>query len=418
MLRHPAIFIGTRYASLKTRKLLVGFISSLSIIGLSLGVAILITVLSVMNGFDRELQQRILALVPHITVSSARNESRRTADEWEALAARITAHPLVAGTAPQIQEQGMLLASGRSRGVLLNGIDPDAEREVSIIGDFIIAGDYAALQPGSYTILIGTGLAEHLGVTVGDRLPLVSTRVTSTLLGQFPRQRFFTVAGIFRVGSQLDDRLAIVHMEDAQVLYRLGDRLHGLRIQLHDLFRANEVISDLQMEIPGNFLYGSWMRDYGAIYENIRLSKTLVALLLFLLVAVAVFNVVVSLFMVVRDKNGDIAILRAMGAPTAVIRQIFLVQGFIIGLIGTGTGLLLGLLLSWNISDIFSWVEGLLGMNLLSSDVYPINYLPSELRLADTVLVCAVSMLLCLLATIYPAYTAARLDPAEILRHE
>lgn len=416
--RAVPLFIGRRYASLRSRNLLVGFISKLSVAGLSLGVAILITVLSVMNGFDRELRERILALMPHISVNTLPGYPLLTRNAWEDYLAAVEGFPGVRAAAPQVNLQGMLLANGRSRGIALSGVDPQAERRVSIIEDFVEAGSFGALEAGAYNILIGAGLAESLDVAVGDSVTLVSTEVPITILGGFPRKKVFTVAGIFRIGSQLDSNLAMVHLADAQTLYRLGERVHGLRIQLDDLFAAPSLGERLRAMLPLEVSLRYWTADFGNIYENIRLSKTLVGLLLFLLVAVAAFNVVVSLFMVVRDKEGDIAILRTMGTSIGTIRNIFLVQGFLIGLIGTLAGLVLGILFSLVVSDLVAGLERLLGIEFLSADIYPVNYLPSQIQLGDLVVVCGASLLLSLLATLYPAFRAARVKPAETLRYE
>lgn len=416
--RAVPLFIGRRYASLRSRNLLVGFISKLSVAGLSLGVAILITVLSVMNGFDRELRERILALMPHISVSTLPGYPLLDQAEWESYAAAVEGFAGVRGAAPQLSLQGMLLAKGRSRGIALSGVEPRAERRVSIIEDFLVAGSFDSLAPRAFNILIGAGLAESLGVEVGDSVMLVSTEVPVTIFGGRPRQKSFTVGGIFRVGSQVDGNLAMVHLRDAQTLYRLGNKVHGLRVQLDDLFQAPALGERLRAVLPPEVSLRYWTADFGNIYENIRLSKTLVGLLLFLLVAVAAFNVVVSLFMVVRDKEGDIAILRAMGISVATIRNIFLVQGFLIGLAGTLAGLALGVLLSLVVSDLVAGLERLLGIEFLSADIYPVNYLPSQIQLGDLAVVCGAALALSLLATLYPAFRASRVKPAEALRYE
>lgn len=413
-----AFYIGRRYASLRSRNQLVSFISLLAVAGLSLGVAILITVLSVMNGFDRELQQRILALVPHITVTTARNEALMNAEQWQPVREILHDTAGVTGSAPYLQLQGMLLANGNSKGILLNGIDPAEEQKVSIIADFIQSGSLDDLQADSYRIAIGEGLARHLGVTLGDRVMLVSTVVPITPLGEFPRQKSFEVGAIFKVGSQIDDSLALVHLSDAQRLYRMGEHIHGYRLQTEDLFEVQKIEQALQETLPQGLALADWTYTYGNIYENIRMSKALVGLLLTMLVAVAAFNIVVSLIMVVRDKKGDIAILRTMGTPLATIRRIFLVQGFIIGLIGTLAGLVLGIILSLSAGSFVAALESLLGIQLLSSDIYPVNYLPSQLRSGDLLLVCVLALSLSLLATLYPSSKAARTRPAEILRHE
>lgn len=418
MAKSLALYIGSRYASLQSRNLLVGFISLLSVLGLALGVAILIAVMAVMNGFDRELQQRILALVPHITVTAARNEVLRSESGWQPLVQAMLETPGVTAAAPWLQLQGMLLANGRTRGILLNGIDPVQEEAVSIISRFMDAGGLAALESGSYGIAIGSGLAADLDVGVGDSVMLVSTVVPITPMGEFTRQRSFVVQAIFSVGSLLDSNLALVHLTDAQRLYRLGDSIQGYRLQTNDLFGTAAITEGLRETLPDGLAFSDWTWNYGAIYENIRISKTLVGLLLSLLVAVAAFNVIVSLVMVVRDKRGDIAILRTMGTPLHTIRRIFLVQGLIIGLVGTLLGLLLGIGMALVAGDMVTWLEGVLGTELLSADVYPVDYLPVDLRMGDTILVCILALLLSLLATLYPAARAAATRPAEVLRHE
>lgn len=418
MPKSTALYIGSRYASLRSRNLLVGFISLLSVLGLALGVAVLITVLSVMNGFDRELQQRILALVPHITVTSARNESLLSESEWEPMVATMRAMEGVRAIAPWMQLQGMLLANGTSKGILLNGVDPVQEEQVSIISRFMTSGRLDALLPGEFGIIIGSGLAELLGVEPGDRVTLVSTVVPITPMGEFMRQRGFTVQGIFAVGSSLDNNLALVHLADAQLLYRLNNRIQGYRIQTNDLFETYAITEALRLSLPDAFSFTDWTYNYGNIYENIRVSKTLVGLLLTLLVGVAAFNVIVSLIMVVRDKQGDIAILRTMGTPLGTIRRIFLVQGFIIGLIGTVLGVVLGIGFALIVGDLVAGLETLFGIQFLSSDIYPVNYLPTQIQAVDIALVAALALMLSLLATLYPAARAAGVRPAEVLRYE
>lgn len=414
----PSLYIGKRYASLRSGTDLVSFISLMSVGGLALGVAILVTVLSVMNGFDRELRERILALVPHITVSSARNQPLMSVDEWAPLRASLHEVEGIVDSAPLLQLQGMLLAGGKSKGVLLNGIDPEEERRVSVIDNFVSSGSLDALQAGEFSIAIGAGLAEHLGLAVGDRVTLVSTVVPITPLGESTRQKTFHVGAIFHVGSDIDSSLALVHMADAQLLYRLGNRIHGYRLQTDDLFAAYAIQQQLLRFLPDTMVLSDWTQDYGNIHENIRLSKTMVGLLLTMLVAVAAYNIVVSLIMVVHDKQGNIAILRAMGASRGVISRIFLVQGMLIGLVGTLIGIFAGIAMALSAGSAVSWLEAWTGVTLLSADVYPVNYLPSELRLSDILLVAALALSLTLLATLYPSAQAARARPAEILRHE
>ena len=413
-----AVYIGRRFSSVRSKNMLIGVISLLSITGLSLGVAILITVLSVMNGFDRELQNRILAMVPHITMSSTRNEELQDREAWAEIENDLADVVGVTGSAPFLQLEGMLLANGKSKGIVLNGVDPVAEKNVSIIEDFVTVGDFESLQDRSYQILVGETLATTLGVSIGDRVTLVSTVVPITPFGEFTRQKPFTVGGIFRVGSQLDTGLAIAHIADAQRVYRLGNAVHGLRLQVDDLFNVNDISRRIRTQVTDDLFVSDWTRDYGNIYENIRLSKTLVGFLLTLLVAVAAFNIVVSLVMVVREKQGDIAILRTMGASFGNIRNIFLVQGFSVGLMGTSFGLLLGILFSLTVSDVIAWLERTLDIQFLSADIYPVNYLPAQIQIGDIILVCGFTLFLTMLATLLPAYSAARVDPANALRFE
>jgi len=413
-----ALYIGKRYASIRSRNQLIGFISLLSILGLSLGVAILITVLSVINGFDRELQNRILAMVPHITMYSGRSDALLTSDDWSVMAAALEGTDHITGTSPFLQVEGMLVANGTSKGIVLSGVDPVAEQDISIIEEFITEGSFNGLDDRSYNMLIGAELAATLNVQPGDRVTLVSTVVPITPLGEFTRKKQFTVSGIFQVGSQLDAGLAVAHVSDVQRVYRLGDAIHGLRIQVDDLFDVNAISDDIRQNISDDFMLSNWTWDYGNIYENIRLSKSLVGFLLSLLVAVAAFNVVVSLVMVVKEKRGDIAILRTMGTSLGSIRNIFLVQGLGIGLMGTGIGLVLGIIFSLTVSDIVSWLESAVDMQFLSADIYPVNYLPSQLQVNDLIVVSIIALSLTILATLLPASAAARTDPAEVLRYE
>jgi len=413
-----ALYIGKRYASIRSRNQLIGFISLLSILGLSLGVAILITVLSVINGFDRELQNRILAMVPHITMYSGRSDALLTSDDWSVMAAALEGTDHITGTSPFLQVEGMLVANGTSKGIVLSGVDPVAEQDISIIEEFITEGSFNGLDDRSYNMLIGAELAATLNVQPGDRVTLVSTVVPITPLGEFTRKKQFTVSGIFQVGSQLDAGLAVAHVSDVQRVYRLGDAIHGLRIQVDDLFDVNAISDDIRQNISDDFMLSNWTWDYGNIYENIRLSKSLVGFLLSLLVAVAAFNVVVSLVMVVKEKRGDIAILRTMGTSLGSIRNIFLVQGLGIGLMGTGIGLVLGIIFSLTVSDIVSWLESAVDMQFLSADIYPVNYLPSQLQANDLIVVSIIALSLTILATLLPASAAARTDPAEVLRYE
>lgn len=416
--RSLPLFVGSRYAAFGASRVLTGFISRLAVIGLAIGVAILITALSIINGFDRELREKVLALLPHVTVTTLDGYPLDSRENWQAVMDQVNSVPGVSGSAPLVSLQGMVIANGGSKGVALSGIDPGAEQHISILDQFIQGAGLASLEPGEFRILVGSGLAQSLGLQVGDSLMLISTEIPVTLLGARPARKRFTVAGIFTIGSELDNALVYVNLDDAVRLYRLGTGIHGIRIQLDDLFEAGSLASSLRPLLPDDAATSDWSYQFGAVYENIRLSKTMVGLLLFMLVVVAAFNVVVSLAMIVRDKQGDIAILRTMGVSEQQIRQIFIVQGGMIGVSGSLAGLLVGAGLALVLTDAAAWFERVSGYSLFSSGVYPVNYLPTSVSAGDCVLVVSSAIVLCLLAAVFPAISAARVRPAEALRFE
>lgn len=420
--------IALRYISVGKRSHLVSFMSWLTISGLVLGISILLTVLSVMNGFDKELREHILGIVPHATIKSYQVQSL---EQWEGLTPELAANPDILGVAPVIESIGVIsLPAGRaeqqqessagySKSVLVNGMNPDDMLALSKLTDFMLAGRVEDLARSRFGVILGRTLADNLGVRVGDKVSLYSLNISINPIRPLPIQRQFTVAGIFSVGTlELDSATALITLQDAQALYRYGDSYSGLRLQTTDVLQVNRLRQDLMQELPRGFYMESWTQLFGAIYENIRLSRTIVGLLLWLLVCVAAFNLVVSLIMIVRDKRGDIAILRTMGASPALIARIFVTQGLLVGMIGIVAGLVTGILISLTISDFMQWLEQVLGFELLSAEVYPVDFLPSELRLTDVLSVSAGVVFLCFLASIYPAWRAARVHPAEALRFE
>lgn len=413
MFRPLSFYIGLRYTAAKRRNHFISFISLTSMIGLMLGVAVLIIVLSVMNGFDRELKQRILGMVPHAVI-----EGTGPLEDWEAVDARVEEHPRVLAAAPFIQGQGMVTGGGDVRGVMLNGILPEQERSVSIIENHMIEGELEDLVSGEFGIIVGRTMARSLRLGVGDRLTVVLPEASVTPAGVLPRLKRFTVKGIFSVGAELDGNYTLIHMDDAAKLMRTGGRAEGVRLLVDDLFAAPKVAEEAARQLDGRYFISDWTRTHGNLFQAIRMEKTMIGLLLMFIVAVAAFNIVSTLVMVVTDKTADIAILRTMGATPGRIMRIFIVQGAVIGVFGTLVGTTLGILGALNISAFISWLEKALGHQFLSADVYFISYLPSQLQMQDVMIISGAGLAMSLMATIYPAWRASRIDPAEALRYE
>ncbi|AKO52878.1 cell division protein FtsX [Marinobacter psychrophilus] len=413
MFKPLSFYIGLRYIAAKRRNHFISFISLTSMIGLMLGVAVLIIVLSVMNGFDRELKQRILGMVPHAII-----EGSGTIENWEAVDAAVEKHPRVLAAAPFIKGQAMVTGGGAVRGVLLNGILPDQERTVSIIEDHMEQGSLDDLKSGEFGIIIGRFLASSLRLQLGDKITVVLPEASVTPAGVLPRLKRFTVKGVFSVGAELDGSYTLIHMDDAAKLMRTDGKAQGIRLLVDDLFAAPRVAEQAAQLLSGRYYISDWTRTHGNLFQAIRMEKTMIGLLLMFIVAVAAFNIVSTLVMVVTDKTADIAILRTMGATPARIMRIFMVQGAVIGIFGTLVGTVLGILGALNISGFISWLEVALGHQFLSADVYFISYLPSQLLWEDVMIISGSGLAMSLLATIYPAWRASRIDPADALRYE
>ncbi|EPF69774.1 lipoprotein-releasing ABC transporter permease subunit [Acinetobacter indicus] len=411
MFKPISLYIGLRYTRARRSNHFISFIALVSMIGLTLGVAVLITVLSVMNGFDRELKNRVLGMIPQATVSST-----QILTDWPELAKKVEQHEHVTGAAPFTQLQGMLTAHGQVSGIMVTGIEPEYEKKVSIIHQHMVEGSIDNLKKGEFGIVLGKQMTDALGLSLNDSITLVLPEATPSPAGVVPRFKRFTIVGIFSIGAEVDSMMGYIALNDASTLLRLPDGAQGVRMKLDDIFAAPIVANDIVSELPANFYASDWTYTHGNLFSAIQMEKAMVSLLLFLIVLVAAFNIVSSLVMVVTDKKADIAILRTLGASPGTITRIFMVQGTVIGVIGTVSGAILGIIFASSISGFIAWLNNVLGLNLF--DAYFINYLPSHLRWQDVVVIVSLSLILSFLATIYPALRAAKIQPAEALRYE
>ena len=384
-------------------------------LGIALGVAALIVVLSVMNGFQDELRSRILGVAAHAQISGFDN----TLSNWQEVAAGAGKHPEVMAAAPYVMAQGMLSFDQNVQGAVIRGVLPEYEDKVADIGQHMKAGSMSDLQPGEFGIVLGSELARALGVGLGEKVVLIAPQGQVTPAGVVPRLKQFRVVGIFEVGMyEYDYGLALIEMSDAQKLYRMEDKVSGVRLKLKDLYRAPQVTQDLTTMLPNDLYISDWTRQHANFFRAVQIEKNVMFIILLLIVAVAAFNIVSTLVMVVTDKQADIAILRTLGASPASIMKIFIVQGALIGVFGTLIGLAGGVLLALNIGVVVPAIERLFGVHFLAKDVYYISELPSKLVVNDVVVIALVSLVLSLLATLYPSWRASRTNPAEALRYE
>ena len=409
-------YIALRYVSVGKRSHLVSFMSAMSIFGLALSMAILIAVLSVLNGFDREMRENVLGIIPHLTITNNENPS---AQQWQLLQQVLDEYPQVVAYEPAIQTPGVIASSSGNSGVLVTGIDAGQESRISVIDRFIVEGALSDLDEQRWGIVIGASLAQSLGKSVGDTVDLFSLDVSVNPLTPLPSFRKFTIVALFRVGTQeLDANMVMANLSAVKALYRVRGPYTALRVKLVDVLAADAVSSELAAQLTNDFEVISWSRLLGNVYENIRFSRTIIGFMLWILIAVAAFNLVVSLIMIVRDKTADIAILRTLGASPTMINRIFMWQGCFIGLIGTFLGVVIGIFLSLQVSDFALALENRLGIKLLNADVYPIDFLPSQILVSDVLMVSSGVLALSLLATVYPARRAAAIQPAKALRND
>lgn len=415
MFKPLTFFIGLRYTRAKRRTQFISFITLTSILGIALGVTALITVLSVMNGFEAELRERILGMTSHATVSAVEG----SLENWKSIEPALQRESRVIGWAPFIQGQVMINADSRVSGTLVRGIVPEYEPRVSEVTERFIAGNLDQLKEGEFGIVLGAELAGYLGAIPGDKVTLITPQINATPAGILPRLRRFTVVGVFRVGMyEYDRNLAVIHLGDAAKLFSMGETVSGVRLKLDDLFYAQEVSKDLTEKLDGHYRVMDWTLAHSNFFQAIKTEKRVMFIILLLIVAVAAFNIVSTLVMVVTDKRGDIAILRTQGLSPASVMGIFIVLGAIIGIVGTAMGTAGGVLLAWNVETIVPAIERLFGVQFLAADVYYISELPSKLIWRDVYQISGMAFLLSLLATLYPAWQASRVNPAEVLRYE
>ena len=415
MVRPYEWLLGTRYLRATQGRGFLSFITVVSVLGLAIGVAVLIVVLSVMNGFERELKTRILSVTSHATLMGLDGSLA----DWRADRARALQLPGVLAAAPYIEAQALLTHGARASGTAVRGVVPAQERAAVGLAQHIQGGRIEELTDGSYRIVLGDALGAALGAGIGDDLVLIAPRGNATPAGIQPRMRRFHVIGTFHSGMYEYDRaLALVNMGDAARLYQLGDRVTGVRLALADPFQAPKLVRTLAVALGGGFYVSDWTANHANFFRSIEITKSMLFLILLLVVAVAAFNIVAALVMVVKDKRGDIAILRTLGAGPSNILAVFAIQGAFIGLAGTAAGALIGLLLSWNLETLVHALERVLRTHFLDAKVYFMSDLPAYAQWGDVLRICSVAFALCALATLYPAWRAAGTQPAEALRHD
>jgi len=415
------LFVGMRYTRAKRKNHFISFISMTSMIGIALGVAALIVVLSVMNGFQKELRTRILGVASHLEISGVNN----TLSDWQSLAEFTTKQPHVLASAPYIYAQAMLSYDRGVQGAIVRGVLPDLEHEVADLGSHMKAGKLDDLRAGEFGIILGADLAQSLGAQIGDKVVVMAPQGQFTPTGVVPRLKQFSLVGLFQVGMyEYDAGLALIHLDDAAKLYRMENRVSGVRLKLDELFDAPTVSYALQKALnestnfTESFYVTDWTQQHANFFKAVQMEKRVMFIILALIVAVAAFNIVSTLVMAVTDKRADIAIMRTFGASPASIMGIFMIQGALIGVIGTAIGAVSGIIIALNIDVIIPFIEQLFQVQFLAKDVYYISDLPSDLIWSDVITIVILSFVLSLLATIYPSYRASKINPAEALRYE
>lgn len=415
MFKPLSLYIGLRYTRAKRRNHFISFITLISMLGIAVGVTALITVISVMNGFEKELRTRILGMTAHATIQS----QYEGLHDWQKVAKAAANNPQVQGYAPYISAEGMLTYGQEVNGTLIRGILPSEEPNVSDVGNKMVFGELQNLKAGEFGIILGKDLARKLGVIQGDKVTLIVPEANVTPAGILPRLRRFTVVGVFEAGMyEYDSGLALIHLADAQRLFRMKNEVTGVRLKLKDMFKAQQVTRELIANIPGEYFITDWTQQHANFFRAVQIEKTTMFAILSLIIGVAAFNLVSTLVMAVVDKEADIAILRTLGATPSRIMAIFVVQGATIGVIGTLLGTVSGVLLSLNVERIIPALEKMFGTHFLSAQVYYISELPSDLHWDQVFIISGIALALSLFATLYPAWRGSRIQPAEALRYE
>ena len=413
--------IGLRYtfSQKENKNLFISFISLISILGTALGVAVLIIVLSVMNGFQKELRTRILGAASHIEIQGFNNH---TLDNWKELSQEVVQNPDIVSAAPYVLKQGMLVSGRTVRGVLIRGINPNQETSVTDFSKNMVSGEYASLEEEKYNILIGSTLASYLGTSVGEKITLMTPDSINTPASILPRMKQLTVSGIFDMGMHDQDAgLVLINLKDAQKIYRLNESVSGLRLLTNDFFKAPLISQKLNQKLATkkeNIISIDWTQQYANFFRAVSIEKKMMFLILLLIVAVATFNIVSTLVMAVHEKQSEIAILRTIGSTPYSVMLIFIVQGFLIGLIGVSSGVIVGILVAHNIDIIIPFIERIIGTQFLNREIYLISDLPSDLQLLDVITITCISLILTFLSAIYPAYRASKTSPVTSLKYE
>lgn len=412
MMKNIPLYIGLRYTRAKRRNQFISFISAFSLVGMALGVSALILVLSVMNGLDREMKQRLLSVIPHGYI-----DREPALANWPEIAQKVRQQPKVLGAAPYIASEALVGYGGDIQGIQIEGVLPEEESKISVIDQHMLLGSLANLKPGEFGVVMGSMMARQMGLAPGDKVMVTSPDINITPAGVFPRNKNFTLVGVFEVGGQVDFNLALIHLNDAQKFFRVPG-VQGLHVKTTDLYEAAAVMKNLKATLGDDYSVKDWSQTQGSLFQSVKMEKIVTGTLLNILIFIAVFNIVSSLVLMVADKRSDIAVLRTLGLTAKQVMGIFIVQGSAVGFAGTLAGVVLGCILTWLLNPIMAILESLFGFHFFNPETYYITGLPSYLMWQDVLTITLTALILSFLATLYPAYRASKIEPAEALRYE